>query len=95
MLRRALLRASHSQKIKNAVTTAPVTAGVVERFVAGETSREVVAVTRRLVGAGLLVSIDYLGEDTTDAAHADAVVVAYLDLLVKLRESGLSRSAEV
>ena len=84
-----------AQKIKNLVTTAPVTAGVVERFIAGETSDEVVTVTRRLVGAGLLVSIDYLGEDTIDRSHADAVVVAYLDLLTKLRESGLSASAEV
>ena len=66
MLRRALLRVSRSAKIKNLVTTAPVTAGVVERFIAGETSDEVVTVTRRLVGAGLLVSIDYLGEDTID-----------------------------
>lgn len=95
MLRRALLGVSRSRKIKNLVTTAPITAGVVERFMAGETSDEVVAVTRRLVGVGLLVSIDHLGEDTTDPAHADAVVVAYLDLLTKLRESGLSASAEV
>ena len=75
MLRRALLRVSRSQKIKNVVTTVPVTAGVVERFIAGETSGEVVAATRRLVGSGLLVSIDYLGEHTTDPSHADAVVV--------------------
>ena len=95
MLRRALLRVSRSQKIKNLVTTAPVTAGVVERFIAGETSGEVVAVTRRLIGAGLLVSIDYLGEHTSDPTQADAVVVAYLDLLTRLREAGLSSSAEV
>ncbi len=95
MLRRALLQASRSHKIKNLVTTAPVTHGVVERFIAGETSNEVVPVTRRLVGAGLLVSIDYLGEDTIDRSHADAVVVAYLDLLTRLREAGLSSSAEV
>jgi proline dehydrogenase len=95
MLRRALLQVSRSHKIKNLVTMAPVTAGVVERFIAGETSTEVVAVTRRLVGGGLRVTIDYLGEDTTDRAHADAVVVAYLDLLTRLRDAGLSSSAEV
>jgi proline dehydrogenase len=95
MLRGALLRLSRSHKIKNVVTTAPVTSGVVGRFVAGETSDDAVAVTRRLVGAGLLTTIDFLGEDTTDQAQADAVVVAYLDLLTKLRESGLSSSAEV
>jgi proline dehydrogenase len=95
MLRGALLRLSRSDKIKNLVTTAPVTSGVVERFIAGETSNDAVAVTRRLVGAGLLATIDFLGEDTTDQARADAVVVAYLNLLTKLRESGLSPSAEV
>jgi proline dehydrogenase len=95
MLRSALLRISRSEKIKRLVTTAPLTAGVVERFIAGETSDEVVTVTRRLIGARLLVSIDHLGEDTTDPAHADSVVVAYLDLLTKLREAGLSASAEV
>jgi proline dehydrogenase len=95
MLRSALLRISRSEKIKNLVTTAPVTAGVVERFIAGETSDEVVTVARRLIGASLLVSIDYLGEDTSDRARADSVVVAYLDLLTKLRESGHSASAEV
>ena len=95
MLRGALLRVSRSDKIKNLVTTAPVTGGVVERFIAGETSQDVVAVTRRLVGAGLLATIDFLGEDTTDRAQADSVVVAYLDLLTKLREAGLSPSAEV
>jgi proline dehydrogenase len=95
MLRRALLRVSRSEKIKNLMTTAPVTAGVVERFVAGETSHHVVTVSRRLVSAGLLVSIDYLGEDPTDRSDVDAAVVAYLDLLTKLRESGLSAPAEV
>ena len=95
MLRGALLRLSRSHKIKKVVTTAPVTSGVVGRFIAGESSEDAVAVTRRLVAAGLLTTIDFLGEDTTDPAHADAVVVAYLDLLTKLRESRLSSSAEV
>jgi len=95
MLRRALLRVSRSEKIKNLLTNAPVTAGVVERFIAGDTSDHVVTVSRRLVSAGLLVSIDYLGEDTTDRSDVDAAVIAYLNLLTKLRESGLSASAEV
>ena len=95
MLRGALLRLSRSHKIKDLVTTAPVTSRVVERFIAGETSDRAVAVTRRLIGSGLLATIDYLGEDTTERGQADTVVVAYLDLLTKLRESGLSSSAEV
>jgi proline dehydrogenase len=95
MLRGALLRVSRSDKIKNLITTAPVTSAVVQRFVAGDTSVAAVAVTRRLVDAGLLVTIDFLGEDTNDPSRADEVVVAYLNLLTKLRESRLSPSAEV
>jgi proline dehydrogenase len=95
MLRGALLRVSRSDKIKNLITTAPVTSAVVQRFVAGETSAAAVAVTRRLVDAGLLVTIDFLGEDTNDPSRADEVVVAYLNLLTKLRDSRLSPSAEV
>jgi proline dehydrogenase len=95
MLRGALLRVSRSDKIKSLITAAPLTSAVVQRFVAGETAAAAVAVTRRLVGAGLLVTIDFLGEDTNDPSRADEVVVAYLDLLTKLRESRLSPSAEV
>jgi proline dehydrogenase len=95
MLRGPLLRLSRSHKIKNLVTKAPLSSGVVERFIAGETSGDAVAVTRRLVGVGLLATIDYLGEDTTDASSADTVVVAHLDLLTRLRDAGLSASAEV
>ena len=58
MLRGALLRLSRSSRIKHVVTTAPVTSGVVERFIAGETSDQAVAVTRRLVGSRLLATID-------------------------------------
>ncbi len=95
MLRRALLGVSRSSTIKNLVVKAPVTSNVVERFVAGETVDEVVAATRRLTGAGLSVTIDHLGEDTRDQAQADQVAQAYLDLLARLRDSGLSDRAEV
>jgi proline dehydrogenase len=95
MLRGPLLRLSRNHKIKNLVTKSPWSSGVVERFIAGETSGDAVAVTRRLVGTGLLATIDYLGEDTTDPSSADTVVVAHLDLLTRLRDAGLSGSAEV
>ena len=95
MLRSALLRMSRSTKIKNLVTRAPVTSDVVERFVAGETTHDAVAVTGRLVGAGLKATIDHLGEDTNDRAHADLVTDAYRDLLAALNDAGLTEHAEV
>jgi proline dehydrogenase len=95
VLRRALLGMSRSEQIKNVVTRAPVTRHVVDRFVPGETIEQVVGATRTLIDAGLLVSIDHLGEDTTERSHADRVVTEYVRLLTRLSDAGLSSSTEV
>ena len=95
MLRRALLGLSRNQRAKTLLTRAPVTAEVVDRFVAGETTDEVVTATRRLTEAGLLVSIDHLGEDTTERADAERVVTEYVTLLTRLSDAGLAGSTEV
>jgi proline dehydrogenase len=95
VLRRALLGMSRSERIKNLVSRAPGTAQVVDRFVPGETIEDVVAATRRLIGSGLLVSIDHLGEDTTERSHAHRVVTEYVRLLTQLSDVGLSSSTEM
>ena len=41
---------------------------------AGETTDEAIAATRRLTEAGLLVTLDHLGEDTTNESLAEGVV---------------------
>src|SRR5215210_2861687 len=86
---------SRSEQIKSVVTRAPVTRHVVDRFVPGETIEQVVAATRTLIDAGLLVSIDHLGEDTTERSHADRVVTEYVRLLTRLSDAGLSPFTEV
>ena len=95
MLREALLGISRSTAIKNAAVRAPVTKQVVRRFVAGEAVEDAVAAARELAAAGLLSTIDHLGEDTTDRAQADAVAGAYADLLRRLAAAGLTPGAEV
>lgn len=95
MLREALFKISRSARIRGAVTKAPVTSDVVTRFVAGETTDDAVHVTRDLVRDRLRVTIDHLGEDTTDVEHADRVTSAYLILLKRLRAAGLTPAAEV
>ncbi|CRK60222.1 Proline dehydrogenase (Proline oxidase) [Alloactinosynnema sp. L-07] len=94
-LRTLILAAAGNGTIRRVIATAPVSRDVVRRFVAGETTEEAVAVTRRLVDSGLTVTLDYLGEDTTDAALAEATVQAYLDLLGRLGAEGLADRAEV
>jgi proline dehydrogenase len=95
MLRRTILAASRSPKIRDAVSTMPVSREVVRRFVAGETTDDAVRATRALTSDGLLVSLDHLGEDTVEAGQAEAVTKAYLTLLQRLDDAGLTGGAEV
>jgi len=90
-----LLWASRRRQIKRAVTSAPVTRDVVRRFVAGETIDDALRVTRTLTDAGLQVSLDHLGEDTLDAATAQAAVEAYRSLAGRLADLGLAATAEM
>ncbi|MFL6158104.1 MAG: proline dehydrogenase family protein [Marmoricola sp.] len=84
-----------SRQVKQLVTRLPVSSGIVARYVPGEAISDVVAASRVLIDDGRTVSIDFLGEDTTDEEQAEAVVLAYLDLLEQLHTDGLARGAEV
>jgi proline dehydrogenase len=90
VLRRALLAASASDRMRQAVIAAPVTRDIVARFVAGNTADEALEAASRLLADGLLVSLDYLGEDTTDPEQAAAVTHEYVTLLGRLAERGLA-----
>ncbi|HEX2131523.1 MAG TPA: proline dehydrogenase family protein [Actinophytocola sp.] len=94
-LRSLILAAAGNDVIRRAVATAPVSRDVVRRFVAGETTADAIGVTRKLADAGLTVTLDYLGEDTTDEALADQTVHAYVELLDALHADGLADRAEV
>jgi len=90
VLRSVILAASRNTTVKRLVAGAPVSRGVVRRFVAGESVDDAVRATQALLDDGRAVSLDHLGEDTLDAGHAEATVKAYLVLLDRLRESGLT-----
>jgi proline dehydrogenase len=95
MLREALLAASASTRIRDVITTLPVSRDVVARFVAGDTADEALEAVGRLADAGLLATIDYLGEHTTDREQAAAVADEYIALLGRLGSGGLATAAEV
>jgi proline dehydrogenase len=95
VLRRALLAAAASDRIREFVMATPVTRGVVDRYVAGENIGDAVRVARELREAGLLVTLDYLGEDTTDSLQAEATATQYAQLLGKLAAEGLTEGGAV
>jgi proline dehydrogenase len=94
-LRAGLLTASRRSGVRRVVEHAPISRRVVKRFVAGDSVDDAVRATRDLVDAGLQVSLDHLGEDTTEVSHARATTSAYVTLLDHLSSAGLAASAEV
>ncbi|MEU7632083.1 proline dehydrogenase family protein [Nocardia sp. NPDC049220] len=100
LLRPAMLAASRSPRMERTITRMPTTKKLVDRFVAGESEEQAVAATTALLDSGRRVTIDYLGEDTTDLDQARATVAHYLRLLTALTEltaadTGTARSLEV
>ena len=95
VLRAALLTASRNEAVRRLVENAPVSRSVVRRFVAGTSVDDAVRTTAALVREGLTVSLDRLGEDTTEVGHADATTKAYVTVLGALAERELSTRAEV
>ena len=95
MLGPSLLAASQKPRVRRVVTTMPLSRQVVDRFVAGESLDEALRATRELTDAGMTVTIDHLGEDTTSLAQAEATREAYVQLLAVLGEAGLADRVEV
>jgi proline dehydrogenase len=95
VLRKALMAAAASERIRELVTVTPAARTVIDRYVAGESSEDAVTVARTLRSAGLLVTLDYLGEETSDAQRAAATAAQYVHLLGKLAAEGLTEDGAV
>jgi proline dehydrogenase len=93
MLRSVILAAAGSDRIERLVEAAPVSRGMVRRYVAGSGVADALRVAGELVGDGLAVSLDHLGEAGT--GRAEAVRDAYLELLRGLAGAGHGARAEV
>jgi proline dehydrogenase len=83
-MRSSLLAAARSTRLRRSVEGFKPTRSVVARFVAGTTVDDAARVADELAARQLLVTIDHLGEDVTDARGADGIVTAYEKLLERL-----------
>jgi proline dehydrogenase len=79
--RPAILAASRSHRLRLTAQRWPITRRVVHRFVPGESTDDVMRSVEALRDSDRMVSIDYLGEDVTDADTANSTVDTYLTLL--------------
>jgi proline dehydrogenase len=87
-LRPAIMAASRRPGLRRAAEGLPATRRVVHRFVPGETIDSVLDSVAALQLSGRYVSIDYLGEDVSDADDAAAAVQIYLNLIETLGRCG-------
>jgi proline dehydrogenase len=94
MLRSALLTAARSTTLRSAAEHSSLARPVVDRFVAGRDLDGALDAARALL-TDRLVTMDYLGENTEDIAQATAVTEAYLALLGRLDDDGLTDRVEV
>ncbi len=95
MLRKVILAAAGSNRVERLVENAPVSRNVVRRFIAGTASDDALRCSRELVDNGLAVTIDHLGEDTTNPEQAEATATEYVNLLDALHNAELTPAAEV
>ncbi len=89
-----MLAAARSRELRSVAETTPLLRPLVDRFVAGTAVDDALAVARELT-TDRLVTIDHLGEDTTERAQAETTVEAYRVLLRRLADEGLAERAEV
>jgi proline dehydrogenase len=66
-----------------------------KRFVAGETIEAALDAVRELNAAGMTATLDFLGEDVLERGAAIKTRDAYLDMLAKIRASGLRTNVSV
>src|SRR5580704_1865823 len=89
MLRSTLLMLSESPGFAHWVTSNEPTRRMARRFVAGETLDEALEAARACNEAGMLASLDYLGENVATTADAQRARDSYLEIFERIAREKL------
>jgi proline dehydrogenase len=89
MIRATLIKLSQSKAFAHWVTSNATTRRMARRFVAGETLDEAIAAARACNNAGMLVSLDYLGENVSSTSEAQHSRDAYLQIFERIAHEQL------
>jgi proline dehydrogenase len=94
-LRTLFLSLSRRRGIGEAARRSPLTRSLVRRFVAGETLDEAIAALAELRDAGLLTTVDVLGEGVMTEGDARAASAEYVTTLQTLAREDLDRNVSL
>jgi proline dehydrogenase len=95
MLRNALLYLSSQPKVFHFVRHNRMAKGFASRFVAGETLDTALAAVKQLNSQGITATLDLLGESVRNESEARQSARSYLEMLDRIRQSGLDANASV
>jgi proline dehydrogenase len=87
-LRNFLIALSRNAFMKRLVTRNFIARRVARRFVAGETWEDASRAMDRLMGEGMDIALDFLGENVHTPDEAHQATEAYLQVLHRLHERG-------
>jgi proline dehydrogenase len=90
MIRSTLLKLAESKSFARWVTSNNTTRRMSHRFVAGETLEEAVAAAKVCNEQGMMVSLDYLGENVSTPADAQRARDAYLEVFERIAAENLN-----
>jgi proline dehydrogenase len=90
MVRSILLKLSESKGFAHWVTTNSTTRRMSHRFVAGETLHEALQAARQCNDAGMLATLDYLGENVATATDAQKARDAYIEIFDRISKEKLN-----
>jgi proline dehydrogenase len=89
MLRSILLKLSESARFAHWFTTNSTTHRMAQRFVPGESLEEAITAARACNDAGMLASLDYLGENVATTADAQRARDSYLEIFERIAKERL------
>ena len=95
MMRTLLLELSNSKSIARWVTSNGVSRRMARRFVAGEELDDAIAAARECNRAGMMVSLDHLGENVSTEADARRACDVYLAMFDRIAQERLAANVSL
>jgi proline dehydrogenase len=92
---KAVVALTEARPVERTITRTRPGKAVARRFVAGDTLDEAVSVAKQLNGEGLLVSLDFLGEEVSDRRSAVQARDEYLEGLERIGSEQLEANISV
>ena len=89
LVRSLFLFLSHQKQLRNWMETSAAARSFSRRFVAGETLEQALAVSRKLNGEGISITLDHLGESVTTLEEAAKARDVYMRTLGAVHEAGI------